>query len=224
MAALQPTHPHLAVHLSDRSLTTLVSSSRPPSTTTSSNNTQAQALSSLTTAAVSAYDSASRLTLGLPQRVMIETQGSGPVILHSFLNPQTTQRQVARRSNSHTYGRRIIEEVRENMRPLSGTTEGSSAVADGNESRDAMVNGITGLGKDVEGQEDDVEGMQGMQGENEMQQPPLLIATVLASSADEVREARQAAARLERMGREFQREWAREQDQQVESTSEATVA
>ncbi|KAH8811709.1 hypothetical protein F5884DRAFT_783104 [Xylogone sp. PMI_703] len=223
MAALQSSNPHLAIHLSDRSLTPLVSSSSRSTATASGNNTQAQALSSLTTAAISAYDSASRLSLGLPQRVMIETSDAGPVILHSFLNPQTAQRQqqhVARRSNSHTYGRRIVEEVRENMRPLSSTTDGSSVAVDG---FDSMVNGMTGatggsLGKHaVEGEDDDAEGLQS---ENEMQQPPLLIATVVASGTDEVREARQAAARLERMGREFQREWAREQEQQLEGPSE----
>lgn len=151
---------------------------------------------------------------------MIETQDSGPLILHSYLNPRTMERQVLRGSNSHTYVRRAVEEARENMRPVSAT--GESSAAGGIEDRDMMVNGIRGLSVDNrEGVEDD-DGT--MQGENEAQQPPLLIATVVASRADEVREARQAAARLERMGRELQREWVREQEQQVTSTSEAMGA
>jgi hypothetical protein len=36
---------------------------------------------------------------------------------------------------------------------------------------------------------------------------PVLISVVVAASSDDAREARRAAARLERIGREFQREW-----------------
>ncbi|KAH8178906.1 hypothetical protein LIA77_00425 [Sarocladium implicatum] len=39
---------------------------------------------------------------------------------------------------------------------------------------------------------------------------PTLIGVVVAGSADEAREARRAAGRLERVGREFQREWMSE--------------
>ncbi|KAK0388271.1 hypothetical protein NLU13_4516 [Sarocladium strictum] len=41
---------------------------------------------------------------------------------------------------------------------------------------------------------------------------PMLVGVVVAGSADEVREARRAAGRLERVGREFQKEWAAERD------------
>ncbi|KAL2206111.1 hypothetical protein CC79DRAFT_1322610 [Sarocladium strictum] len=39
---------------------------------------------------------------------------------------------------------------------------------------------------------------------------PMLVGVVVAGSADEAREARRAAGRLERVGREFQKEWAGE--------------
>jgi hypothetical protein len=38
--------------------------------------------------------------------------------------------------------------------------------------------------------------------------PPVLVGVVVAGTADEAREARRAAARLERLGRDFQKEWA----------------
>jgi hypothetical protein len=42
---------------------------------------------------------------------------------------------------------------------------------------------------------------------------PLLVGVVVAGSADEAREARRASSRLERVGREFQKEWAAESSQ-----------
>lgn len=38
--------------------------------------------------------------------------------------------------------------------------------------------------------------------------PPMLLSVVVAGSADQTREARRAAARLEKVGRDFQKEWA----------------
>lgn len=52
---------------------------------------------------------------------------------------------------------------------------------------------------------------------------PVLIGVVVAASSDDAREARRAAARLERIGREFQKEWAAqglEQDTDGRSTPE----
>lgn len=43
---------------------------------------------------------------------------------------------------------------------------------------------------------------------------PPLVGVVVAGSADESREARRASARLERVGREIQKEWAAESSQE----------
>lgn len=50
--------------------------------------------------------------------------------------------------------------------------------------------------------------------------PPLLVATVVAAGAGDTMEARRAAARLERMGREFQKEFMREEPEPREAITE----
>lgn len=211
MANIPTSNNQISIHLSDRALTPLVSSSNSPASSSSQSQSQAQqqALSSLTSTAITAYDSASRLGLGIPQRIMIETRSSGPVILHSYINPQSSQRSQARHIRNQEYGRGIVEQAREDLRPLSGTTESSAT----GQRRDdeGLVNGVESGGDElgVQEGEDDVE-------EDGIQQPPLLIASVVAAHSTDALEARRAAARLERMGREFQREWGREQEEQNE--------
>jgi hypothetical protein len=116
MANSQASNGPISFHLADRSLTPLISTSQPNNETS---QPQAQALSSLTSTAISAYDSASRLGLGLPQRVMIETRLSGPVILHSYLNSETSQRpQLQHARRVIVNGRNIVQQAREDLRPL----------------------------------------------------------------------------------------------------------
>lgn len=138
----------------------------------------------------------------MPQRILIETSSPGPVILHSYLNPHLSHHAQTR---APTNGRGIVEQAREDLRPLSGTTESSSAA--GESSNEPLVNGVD-YSKAIsetsgEGEEEDG---------NARQIPPMLVATVVAATAAEAGEARRTAARLERMGREFQREWVREPD------------
>ncbi|KAH6722089.1 hypothetical protein BKA61DRAFT_468953 [Leptodontidium sp. MPI-SDFR-AT-0119] len=170
------------LHIADRALNPILSSSQSPSghDTSSQLRRQFQTLSTLTTAAINAYDTASRLGLGAPQRIMMETQSSGPVVLTSYLQ-------------SPVRGRATVEQTQETRRLLGENVEERSA-------REAQANGV------------DDGAHESRDGELESRnRPPLLIATVVASSATEVGEARRSAARLERIGRDFQREWPRKQ-------------
>jgi len=112
---------------------------------------------------------------------MIETR-RGPAVLHSFLNPRGLQQQPLERG--------IVESAREELRPVSKGTESTG------EEEEELIDG-------VEEDEED-EGSAGSR-------PPLLIASVVLGSVANSGEARMAAARLERLGREFQLEWEREQ-------------
>ncbi|KUJ18143.1 uncharacterized protein LY89DRAFT_668326 [Mollisia scopiformis] len=200
MAAASSTQ--LALHLADRALTPIISSSRQPSSNSpAQTRSQAQALSSLTTTAVTAYESASRLGLGVPERIMIETHSSGPIVLHSYLSPLPTQRPRSRRTQSRDSGDGVADQSRAE-RPTHGSVDNRSVEGQGYE---VLVNGVEEL--DIDDAEE--------AGNDSVYQPPLLIASVVAPSSADSGEARRAAARLERTGRTFQREWIRlrEQDQ-----------
>jgi hypothetical protein len=196
---------HLTDHTGTPLFSTSTSTNRP-----SQSQSQSQALSSLTTAAITAYDTASRLGLGMPQRILVETSSPGPIILHSYLNPQPSQRVQAR---TPINGRGIVEQAREDLRWLSGTTDSGSVAENtigGEGINGLLVNGVD-YGKDVSEPEGEEE-----EDGNGRQFPPMLVGTVVAATAADAGEARRVAARLERMGREFQREWAREQELQSE--------
>lgn len=82
MANLPAQHPNLSLHLADRSSAALITSARSQS--------QAQALASLTSTALMASETALRLGLGSPQRIMVEHEGGGPLLLHSIVSPATS--------------------------------------------------------------------------------------------------------------------------------------
>ncbi|KAF4617108.1 hypothetical protein G7Y89_g15042 [Cudoniella acicularis] len=196
---------NLAYQLCDITLTPLLSSSRSPGRSSSQPDSRTQALTALTSTAVSAFDSASRLGLGVPQRIMLETQSPGPVVLHSYLN---SQRQG--RTSSSSGSRGIIEQAREDLRPLSGTTETENSSSERRESQlsggETVVNGV------LDAINPDEENPTGDCGDGSRTQiSPLLIATVVAPSAADAGEARRQAASLERVGRDFQRLWTHEQ-------------
>jgi len=137
---------------------------------------------------------------------MVEGSSSGSVVLHSFINPQSSRTRHAGRGEDR---RGIVEQVREQMRPLSGTTDGGSvrgAFGGENDNHQEIV--VNGIQDELE-----EEGEEGGDA-SAVQLPPLLIGTVIAARPEDAGEARRAAGRLERLGREFQREWVH--GQQVE--------
>ena len=192
-------------HLADRALTPIISSSRSSSSNHNLQlNTQAQALSSLTSTAVTAFDTTSRLCLGLPQRIMVETQSSGPIILHSFLNVPSLQQASLQSDHAGVQG--IVEQAQEALRPLSGTTDIESS-GEYVHSSGALVNGSPESAEDTE--------------ESSLPPPPpMLIASAVARSAALVGDARRVAARLEQTGRIVQREWIREHENSVVADGE----
>lgn len=162
MASLPSQHPNLSLHLTDTALTPLITSAH--------SQPQLEALTSLTTASLTSRTALARLGLGTAQRLMVE-HASGPVVLHSFLNPE-------------------------------------SAVMNG--SRNEKANEIPG----AETQEADVEGEQQPESGT-----PMLVGVVVAATVEDAREARRAAGRLERVGREFQMEWIAEERKEDKSDS-----
>jgi len=119
MSNLPSQHPTLSLHLTDRALTPLISSARSAE--------QLQALSALSQTALAAHESAQRLGLGIPQRIMVEhNSGSGPgsdvregpVLLQTFLNPP--------HPHSHVHTAAITPSSALSPRPSSPQAQDSS--------------------------------------------------------------------------------------------------
>lgn len=181
MASLPSQHPSLSLHLSDVTLTPLI--------TSAASQSHLESLTSLTSAALSSQTAALRLGLGRPTRLMVEYPDRGAVVLHSYLDP----RDASGSSSSP---------------PPPSSLAAAAAALDGNKTTDTAHtgNGTTPLatapiaaaaapGDDPSRSEDAA---------------PMLVGLVVAASADDTKEARRAASRLERVGREFQREWIAE--------------
>lgn len=155
-----------------------------------------QTLTSLTSTAISAFDSAARLGLGLPQRIIVESQSGRPVILHAYLNPPTRKAQKSNNERILDEGG-IIEQAREDHRPLTATTDGHSDHGEQTGQPEANGSSEQAIGeveREADQDEDDSEAG--------AQRSPLLIASVVASS---LTDARKAIVGLERTGRDIQR-------------------
>ncbi|KAL7959608.1 hypothetical protein V8C34DRAFT_303876 [Trichoderma compactum] len=174
MSSLPSQHPTLSLHLTDLTLTPLITSSSSP--------THLESLTSLTSSAITSQTTAQRANLGRPQRIMVEYPDSGAVVLQSYLDP----------------------------RESGGGHSESELVSKYKHDHDADA--------DADADPDDAAARTG-----DDAVAPVLIGVVVAASSDDAREARRAAARLERIGREFQKEWAAqglEQDTDGRSTPE----
>ncbi|KAH0498842.1 hypothetical protein TgHK011_006072 [Trichoderma gracile] len=163
MSNLPSQHPTLALHLTDLTLTPLITSSSSPA--------HLESLTSLASSAITAQTAAQRANLGRPQRIMVEYPNSGAVVLQSYLDP----------------------------RESGGGGGGDEAAAVSTYKHDHGTHDA-----DAEVDADDATARTAADDAG----PPVLIGVVVAASADDAREARRAAARLERIGREIQKEWA----------------
>ncbi|KAL7814104.1 hypothetical protein V8C26DRAFT_151887 [Trichoderma gracile] len=163
MSNLPSQHPTLALHLTDLTLTPLITSSSSPA--------HLESLTSLASSAITAQTAAQRANLGRPQRIMVEYPDSGAVVLQSYLDP----------------------------RESGGGGGGDEAAAVSTYKHDGGAHDA-----DAEVDADDATARTASDDAG----PPVLIGVVVAASSDDAREARRAAARLERIGREIQKEWA----------------
>ncbi|KAK7423132.1 hypothetical protein QQX98_001208 [Neonectria punicea] len=164
MASLPSQHPSLSLHLSDVTLTPLI--------TSAASQSHLESLTSLTSSALASQTAALRLGLGRPTRLMVEYPDRGPVVLHSYIDP----------------------------RDAAETTPGSSTVNTASATSPATDEPAAALSEPPNPKDDP----------RSEDAAPMLIGVVVAGSAEEAREARRAAARLESVGREFQREWVTE--------------
>ncbi|KXJ91073.1 hypothetical protein Micbo1qcDRAFT_234302 [Microdochium bolleyi] len=87
MTNLVNRHPDLALHLSDRTLTPLITSAR--------DQQHHDALASLSHTALHAHLTAQRLGFGKPKRIIVEHGNNGPLILQSFISVEATTKPPA---------------------------------------------------------------------------------------------------------------------------------
>ncbi|OTA02389.1 hypothetical protein A9Z42_0027410 [Trichoderma parareesei] len=169
MSNLPSQHPTLALHLTDLTLTPLITSSSSPA--------HLESLTSLAASAITAQTAAQRASLGRPQRIMVEYPDSGAVVLQSYLDPRESG------------GGGLLSESE------AGSVSRYKRDHDHDHDHD---------GHDADVDADDATARTAADDAG----PPVLIGVVVAASSDDAREARRAAARLERIGREIQKEWA----------------
>ncbi|RYP58056.1 hypothetical protein DL769_009131 [Monosporascus sp. CRB-8-3] len=224
MASLPAKHPNLSLHLTDRALTPLITSAR-------ASAQQLDALTSLSHTALSGHETASRLGLGVPQRVMVEHGGGGPVVLQSFLSPSSSLASSASTPTPGTAGDGGTDQAATRPGTRANGADGGDAPAEGTADGEERGEGegertthdtissttTTRLQRlQLQTQEELTAGARvgddDYSGDAEVEEgvntPPMLVGVVVAPSADEALDARRAAARLERVGRGVQARWA----------------
>ncbi|KAI8300206.1 hypothetical protein K4K61_009953 [Colletotrichum sp. SAR11_59] len=184
MASLPAQHPSLALHLTDRALNPILTSAHSQS--------QLEALTSLTTTSLTAHAAANRFSLGPAQRIIVEHGPGSPVVLSSFLNgadalPNGGETSAA--ASAAAAAAATSDNTPTASRPATSGPSSATAATPGGAAQGA-----------ADTKTDDTENA-----------APMLVGVVVAATGEEAMEARRAAGRLERVGREFQREWAAEE-------------
>ncbi|KFH45216.1 hypothetical protein ACRE_039260 [Hapsidospora chrysogenum ATCC 11550] len=196
MASLPAQHPDLSLHLTDSTLTPLITSSSSPS--------HLDSLTSLASTALTSHSAVTRVNLGAPQRIMVEYPDRGAVILQSYIDPLQHHHHRRRRRRHRYHQQEEEEEEEEDQQPSSPESRPLSP-----QSSSRPVSSRAGHyhpGHDSQPSSPTVAAPAATMDREDP--PPRLVSVVVAGSADQTREARRAAARLERVGRAFQREWA----------------
>ena len=193
MASLPAQHPDLSLHLTDSTLTPLITSSSSPS--------HLDSLTSLASTALTSHSAVTRVNLGAPQRIMVEYPDRGAVILQSYIDPLQHHHHRRRRRRHHQEEEGEEEDQQPSSsesRPLSPQSSPSRPVSSRaghyHPGHGSQPSSPTAAASATTTDREDA--------------PPRLVSVVVAGSADQTREARRAAARLETVGRAFQREWA----------------
>lgn len=134
---------------------------------------------------------------------MVEYPGAGLVVLHSYMCPMSLALGApgGRRASSdslHTAA----------SAAASGAAEGPAAEGLRARPRSSGLDPLDSDGEDGDDHDDDDDDGEEEEGQGgSPNAPPMLIGTVVAPRAEDLREARRAAARLERIARVFQTEW-----------------
>ncbi|KAI2624096.1 hypothetical protein GGS21DRAFT_328170 [Xylaria nigripes] len=221
MANLPSQHPTLTLHLTDRALAPLITSARTPQ--------HKHLLTALSNTALNAHESAQRLGLGIPQRIMVE-HNDGPLLIQTFLsppaprpaqpatNPATTAAAAsqpamltvpgASANNPPPHHQGALVPSPDNRTGPAGSLapipttypRGGATTVEEHDPPFSPIDADICLASDDEDDDDDED-------EENPDAPPMLLGIVVASAPHETREARRAAVRLERVGREIQGRW-----------------
>ncbi|KAG5988212.1 hypothetical protein E4U54_004730 [Claviceps lovelessii] len=212
MTHLPSEHPTLAIHLSEKKLT--------PILTSSATTSNLKALSSLAKSALYAQKTTRRARLGQLQRIVVEYPDSGPVVLETFLDPPETADATTTTGSSGAAaaaaaaagpdGKRAEEEAIRRMRLQQQQRQRQQQQQRRLQQQRLQQQRLQQSLGHTRHQQYTQDQQQEEEEEEDENETPLLVGLVVAKSPDDVDEATQALACVEELGREFQDEWAAE--------------